>query len=80
MGAFELLFELGEEVAPPADAFAFADFPFALLAFEDVLGDEGGVGEGGLLGGFGAVLVGLEGAGEGFVGVVHGQLGLRWAE
>lgn len=78
VGGFERGFEVREQVVAPADAVAFADFPFALLAFEDVLGDEGGVGEGGLGGGFGAVFVGFEGAGEGFVGMVDCELGLCW--
>jgi hypothetical protein len=43
-----------------------------------VLGDQRGVGEGRLARGFCAVLVGFEGAGEGFVGVVDGELRLRY--
>jgi hypothetical protein len=76
--AFEHFFEIGEQVAAPPYAFAFADLPFALLAFQDVLRYQGGVGEGSLCCGFRAELVGFEGARKGFVGVIDGKLRLCW--
>ena len=60
--ALEQLLEVGKQVASPPYALAFADLPFALLASQDVLRDQGGVGEGSLCCGFGAELVGFEGA------------------
>jgi hypothetical protein len=60
--ALKHLFEVGEQVASSSYALAFADLPFALLAFQDVLGYQGGVGECGLCCGFRAELVGFEGA------------------
>ena len=79
VAAFEHFLQLGEQVAPSADALPLADFPLALLAFEDVLGDQRGVGEGRLARGFCALLVGFEGAGEGFIGVVDSELCLRYS-
>jgi hypothetical protein len=74
--SFQHRFEIGKEAAATPYSLALANVPFRFLALDYKSRYCGSIG--GYLGRGGAELVGPEGAGEGFVGVVDTELGLRW--